>query len=158
MSTHPFKAIAAVSTVVLGFGSPSLHAAAMAFDDTSNPIYASNWSAGQNGGFGFGPWAMSFSGNAGPSSQAQPPMGTSPATSTSEVFPGACSRGIHLNSPRPSSHSLQGGVTGNSTLGIGEKFIRCKEPQAAASTAFGCSISPLASALSATARTSFSIA
>jgi len=44
--------------------------AQLALDRASNSTYSSGWSAGQNGGFGFGAW--SFNGTANPSGTADP--------------------------------------------------------------------------------------
>jgi hypothetical protein len=37
-------------------------AATLAFDDASQPAYADGWQAGDNGGSGFGPWTLAYSG------------------------------------------------------------------------------------------------
>jgi hypothetical protein len=40
-------------------------AVTVAFDDASQSAYTNGWQAGDNGGAGFGPWSLSFSGNVG---------------------------------------------------------------------------------------------
>jgi hypothetical protein len=95
----------------------------MAFDDTSNPIYAGTWSAGQNGGFGFGPWAMSFSGNAGAFVASSAANGDG----TGNIDIGSISWSLFARDPSNLAEAIRpftaGGVTGDSTLGVGEKFI-----------------------------------
>ena len=40
----------------LAWASAVSYAVQLAYDSASDPIYASGWQAGQNGGFGFTPW------------------------------------------------------------------------------------------------------
>jgi hypothetical protein len=129
MPTRPFAAIAAVSTLFIGAAEPAAKGAAMAYDDASNPIYALDWTNGQNGGFGFGTWMINpnpdtadggafaatsqnngqsgFQGNIDTGGRAWGLYGNVPATTITDA--------VRLFTP--------GGVTGDSTLGIGEKFI-----------------------------------
>lgn len=44
---------------------PGLALASAAHDDASSSAYADGWDDGDNGGVGFGPWALSFDGDAG---------------------------------------------------------------------------------------------
>jgi hypothetical protein len=123
MPTPSLARIAAVATVILSFASPGAHAAAMAFDATSNAVYATSWSNGQNGGFGFGPWAMSFSGLAGAFVASSGANGDG----TGNIDVSAISWGLFARDPFTLAEAVRpftaGGVTGDSTLGIGEKFI-----------------------------------
>jgi hypothetical protein len=123
MSTGPFAAIAAASTVFLGFASHTAHAAAMAFDDTASLIYATTWSNGQNGGFGFGPWSMSFSGLSGAFVASSAANGDG----TGNIDVSTISWGLFARDPFTLAEAVRpftaGGVTGDSTLGVGEKFI-----------------------------------
>lgn len=49
--------------------------AAAAHDDASQPAYSDGWDDGDNGGFGFGPWSLSFNGDA---SELQPVYNSDP--------------------------------------------------------------------------------
>jgi hypothetical protein len=42
---------------------PCTYGAVLAFDDASQPAYSNGWQAGDNGGTGFGPWTLTYSGN-----------------------------------------------------------------------------------------------
>src|ERR1700722_11821762 len=71
-------AVAVASSILGGNCSPQIFIAA---DYATNSTYAAGWSAGQNGGFGFGPW--SFDGtDAEPAGQYQG-MSSSSALGTS---------------------------------------------------------------------------
>src|SRR3954447_171263 len=45
------------------FTSDAVLATVVAADNASNAAYADGWQAGDNGGTGFGPWTLSFSGS-----------------------------------------------------------------------------------------------
>lgn len=66
---------AAVACAVTGATAlmPSTGSAQVAFDSAANPIYNSGWSAGQNGGTGFGAW--SFNGTSGGGGQTMSSAG-----------------------------------------------------------------------------------
>jgi hypothetical protein len=55
--TQTFRRLAAVSVVAgsTAFSSAMCYAQ-IAFDNASDPVYNNGWQAGDNGGFGFGPW------------------------------------------------------------------------------------------------------
>jgi PEP-CTERM motif-containing protein len=56
---------------------PSIGAAQVAYDSAGNPIYGSGWSAGQNGGSGFGAWSFdSTSGGGGQEMSSSGAIGT----------------------------------------------------------------------------------
>jgi hypothetical protein len=123
MPTPSIARIAAVATVILSFTPLGAQAAAMAFDDTSNAIYATSWSNGQNGGFGFGPWAMSFSGLAGAFVASSAANGDG----TGNIDVNGIAWALFAREPGTLAEAIRpftaGGVTGNNTLGIGEQFI-----------------------------------
>jgi hypothetical protein len=123
MSTRLFAALASFSSVTLGFGCSHAQGAAIAFDDASNSLYATTWAAGQNGGSGFGPWAMSFSGSSGAFVASSAANGDG----TGNIDTGGLSWGLFARDPFTLAEAIRpftaGGVTGDSTLGIGEQFI-----------------------------------
>lgn len=99
----------------------------MAFDDAANAAYAGNtWVTGQNGGYGFGPWAFTpapntaqggfFIGNSSLNAG-----GASGNINTSGVAWGM----YHSNGPTAEAirSFTPGGTNGLASLGIGEKFI-----------------------------------
>ncbi len=59
-----------VGIIVFAFLFSSARAASNAFDSAADPTYASGWTDGSNGGFGFGPWSIT----------ANPPGTTSAGT------------------------------------------------------------------------------
>ena len=55
---------AAVAAAALTTPPPQYtYGAVLAFDDASQPAYSNGWQAGDNGGTGFGPWTLTYSGN-----------------------------------------------------------------------------------------------
>src|SRR5262245_23071121 len=56
--TQTFRRLAAASCIVgaSAFSSAMTYAATIAFDTATDPAYDDGWQAGDNGGFGFGPW------------------------------------------------------------------------------------------------------
>jgi hypothetical protein len=54
--------IIALFLVVLNIGANPALAVTLAADDASQPAYADGWQSGDNGGSGFGPWALDYSG------------------------------------------------------------------------------------------------
>jgi hypothetical protein len=127
MPLRYFAAIAAVSTIVPGIASPSIRAAAVAFDEASNPIYASDWIHGQNGGVGFSPWIISpnpDSGVAGAFTASSQPNGNG----AGNIDTGGRSWGLFANVPAGVTADAvrfftPGGVTADGSLGVGEQFI-----------------------------------
>lgn len=126
MLTRKFARIAAAAIVTSCLSSTTAHAAAMAFDDTSSAVYLTptpGWSNGQNGGFGFGPWAMNFSPNSGTLFQSSLGNGDG----SGDINVGGRAWGLFANSAGSSGEAIRrftpGGVTGNSNLGVGEQFI-----------------------------------
>jgi hypothetical protein len=99
----------------------------MAFDDASNAIYATDWTQGQNGGFGFSPWIISpnpDSGVAGAFTASSQPNGNG----AGNIDTGGRSWGLFANTPASVTADAvrfftPGGVTADSALGIGEQFI-----------------------------------
>jgi hypothetical protein len=65
-------AVVSTATLLSGTSSAQLFSAA---DYATNPIYAGGWSAGQNGGYGFGPWnfdaTVDNNGNSDPGGQQE---------------------------------------------------------------------------------------
>lgn len=57
--------LAAIASIV--FAPDAASAAIVASDNASNSAYSDGWQTGDNGGTGFGPWALSYSGNSLPS-------------------------------------------------------------------------------------------
>lgn len=101
----------------------------MAYDDASNAIYASDWVHGQNGGFGFGPWALTpeveNTGIVGAFVGTSANNGDDPLKGSIDV--GGRAWSLYANVSGSISGAVRqftpGGVTGDSTLGIGEQFI-----------------------------------
>jgi hypothetical protein len=54
--------VAVSMCVTFQFVANSAIAATLAADDASQPVYADGWQAGDNGGNGFGPWQLDYSG------------------------------------------------------------------------------------------------
>src|SRR5262249_57919255 len=54
--------IAAPLYLTITFLASPLFAITFAFDDASDPVYVDGWQSGDNGGTGFGPWDLLFSG------------------------------------------------------------------------------------------------
>jgi hypothetical protein len=69
-------ALACVAFGAAAFAPSPSAAVTIAHDTATNPIYADGWSAGENGGFGFGPW--SFTGTYSSPVQQAMDFGTSP--------------------------------------------------------------------------------
>src|ERR1017187_485404 len=61
----------------------SIASAQVAADSAADPTYAGGWSAGQNGGFGFGAW--SFNGTVAPSTGTPDPGAQQTMSSSSPV-------------------------------------------------------------------------
>ena len=57
--------LAAIASIV--FAPDAASAAIVASDNASNSAYSDGWQTGDNGGTGFGPWALTFSGSSLPS-------------------------------------------------------------------------------------------
>ena len=54
--------LGAVCALIVGLTKTAC-AVVVAADNASNPSYTDGWQAGDNGGIGFGPWTLAFSGN-----------------------------------------------------------------------------------------------
>lgn len=61
MTTSACKTAAMILAIVAS----AAQASQIAYDDASDVAYADGWDAGDNGGIGFGPWKMGFSGDGG---------------------------------------------------------------------------------------------
>ena len=100
----------------------------MAFDDASAAAYDTDWVDGQNGGFGFGPWTLSPNpenlGVAGHFVASSQPNG---GDIKGNIDTAGRSWGLYANFSGVISDAVRpftpGGITGDSTLGIGEQFI-----------------------------------
>jgi MYXO-CTERM domain-containing protein len=60
MSRFPMQTRVAVGVATLAVTCPSLRAADLAADNASQAAYGDGWQDGDNGGFGFGPWAITL--------------------------------------------------------------------------------------------------
>ena len=88
-----------------------------AYDSASNPLYAGGWSAGQNGGTGFGAW--SFNGTSTPAGVADP--GGQQVMSSSQPI-GTAWTLFNLGSAPAGSGLSNVGRAINSGLGVGQIF------------------------------------
>jgi hypothetical protein len=116
--------VVASAAFTLICASRTAEAAAMAFDSTADPVYAANqWLNGQNGGFGFGPWAMTFGGSSG----AFMTTSANNGDGTGNIDVANRAWALFANAPGALAGVVRpftaGGLTGDSTLGIGEQFI-----------------------------------
>src|SRR5215210_243603 len=60
---HNNKTLFFTTIVVASFLPRSAFAIVVASDDAAQPAYAGGWQSADNGGTGFGPWVLAFSGN-----------------------------------------------------------------------------------------------
>src|SRR5262249_38629945 len=74
---HFFRRIAAVSTIFVfsALASAVCYSVPVASDVASNPVYDDGWQAGDNGGFGFGPWNFDGTATNNPAGGADLPDG-----------------------------------------------------------------------------------
>ena len=94
-------AVAGATTLLSGVAHAQSFVAA---DYASNPIYSTGWSAGQNGGYGFGPWSFDGSNTNPPDGpyqfmSAASPLGASWTLGVYALHSGLANAGRAINEP-----------------------------------------------------------
>ena len=95
-------AVAGASTLMMNGNCTA--AGFVAADYATNPIYAGGWSAGQNGGYGFGPWSFDFTDTTPTNGPYQgistsSPLGTSWTLLTYDLHSGLANAGRAITEP-----------------------------------------------------------
>jgi hypothetical protein len=101
--------------------SSSASYAGLASDHAANAAYADGWQTGDNGGVGFMPWSLSFSGLAGALQQPAPHfIDTAPALPANSL--GAPAFGLTTSARRLLSDTSEASRRFSAALAVGETF------------------------------------